>query len=248
MRILVTAGNTQTPVDQVRCITNIFTGRTGARIAEAAWARGHEVTLATSHPEVVTSSGERAITVRVFRTFAELERLLADMVPTGGFDAIIHAAAVSDFDVAGVYAPTPSARFDAESVMWHGPPPQLHDVRQGKVKSHHSELWFRLTPTPKLVDCMRSAWGFTGLLVKFKLEVGVEESELVAVAEASRRQSLANLMVANTLEERHAAAWIGPVAGSYLKLPRADLPRRLLDEVERGVASVPAFTEGQPLS
>ena len=32
MKILVTAGNTQTPIDQVRCITNVFSGRTGARL------------------------------------------------------------------------------------------------------------------------------------------------------------------------------------------------------------------------
>src|SRR5438034_5962598 len=45
MRILVTAGNTLVPIDRVRCITNIFTGRTGARIALHAQERGHDVTL-----------------------------------------------------------------------------------------------------------------------------------------------------------------------------------------------------------
>jgi phosphopantothenate-cysteine ligase/phosphopantothenoylcysteine decarboxylase/phosphopantothenate--cysteine ligase len=53
MKILVTAGNTQAPIDQVRCITNIFTGRTGTRIALEARERGHDVCLLTSHPEVV---------------------------------------------------------------------------------------------------------------------------------------------------------------------------------------------------
>ena len=51
VKILVTAGNTQTPIDQVRCITNIFTGKTGARIAVGAAARGHDVRLLTSHPQ-----------------------------------------------------------------------------------------------------------------------------------------------------------------------------------------------------
>ena len=54
MNVLVTAGNTQTPVDRVRVITNIFTGRTGATIAAAAFDRGHRVTLLTSHPKVLT--------------------------------------------------------------------------------------------------------------------------------------------------------------------------------------------------
>jgi phosphopantothenate-cysteine ligase/phosphopantothenoylcysteine decarboxylase/phosphopantothenate--cysteine ligase len=52
MHILVTAGNTQAPIDDVRCITNIFTGHTGTRIALAAYSRGHSITLLTSHPEL----------------------------------------------------------------------------------------------------------------------------------------------------------------------------------------------------
>ena len=43
MRILVTAGNTQAPIDRVRCLTNIFSGRTGTRIALEARQHGHTV-------------------------------------------------------------------------------------------------------------------------------------------------------------------------------------------------------------
>jgi phosphopantothenate-cysteine ligase/phosphopantothenoylcysteine decarboxylase/phosphopantothenate--cysteine ligase len=53
MNLLVTAGNTLVPIDKVRGITNIFTGRTGASIALEAHRRGHGVTLLTSHPEAV---------------------------------------------------------------------------------------------------------------------------------------------------------------------------------------------------
>jgi len=53
MNILVTAGNTIVPIDRVRCITNVFTGRTGTQIAMCGYERGHNVTLLTSHPEVV---------------------------------------------------------------------------------------------------------------------------------------------------------------------------------------------------
>ena len=53
MKVLVTAGNTLAPIDRVRAITNVFTGRTGARIALAAHDRGHSVTLLSSRPEAV---------------------------------------------------------------------------------------------------------------------------------------------------------------------------------------------------
>ena len=39
MNLLVTAGNTQVAIDRVRCITNIFTGRTGTAIALEAYRR-----------------------------------------------------------------------------------------------------------------------------------------------------------------------------------------------------------------
>src|SRR5271165_3757491 len=54
MRVLVTAGNTETPIDRVRVITNVFTGRTGAALALSASKRGHHVELMTSRPEAVS--------------------------------------------------------------------------------------------------------------------------------------------------------------------------------------------------
>ena len=108
MKILVTAGNTQAPIDKVRCITNIFSGRTGAQIAAEAFDRGYALTLLTSHPEVL--AGLPAVRARrapdwqvlPYRTFEELETLMATSIQEGGYDAVVHAAAVSDYHVAGI--------------------------------------------------------------------------------------------------------------------------------------------------
>ena len=220
MRILVTAGNTQAPIDAVRCITNIFTGHTGTRIALAAYRRGHAVTLMTSHPELVRELFPQPIMeharwhVSPYRTFDELATLLESSVPVDGFDAIVHCAAVGDYRVEGVY--------DAER----------RDVAASKIKSHHAELWLRLTPTPKLVDRFRSDWGFGGKLVKFKLEVGVDVVELLTVAEVSRVQSGADWMVANAFETRDRYAYLGDRLDNYHRLDRADLPEKLIEALE----------------
>lgn len=89
----------------------------------------------------------------------------------------------------------------------------------------------RLKRAPKLVDAFRSQWGFAGVLVKFKLEVGVDQARLIEIAEPSRIQSGADLMVANTLE---GATWacIGPIKGEYERVSRAELPAQLWSEVE----------------
>jgi phosphopantothenoylcysteine synthetase/decarboxylase len=108
----------------------------------------------------------------------------------------------------------------------------LVDVNQPKVSSSHPEMWLRLVPTPKLVDQMRSPWGFPGVLVKFKLEVGVAEERLLEIAEQSRQQSDADLMVANTLEGMHEWAYLGPFDGQYERVERASLASRLLDALE----------------
>lgn len=221
MNVLVTAGNTQTPLDKVRCITNIFSGRTGARVAVEAFERGHAVTLLTSHPEVLDAMHSTrprtapAWAVKPYRTFDDLDALMAAEVPRG-FDVVIHAAAVSDYHVAGVFTHRDGA---------------FHDARAGKVKSSHPELWLKLTPAPKLIDKVRAEWGHAGTLVKFKLEVGATDAELLEVAERSRAHSAADLMCANTLEGMTEFAFVGAGA-DYERVTRADLAARLLDAVE----------------
>jgi phosphopantothenoylcysteine synthetase/decarboxylase len=235
MKIVVTAGNTYTPIDRVRGITNIFTGRTGTAIALEACRRGHWVVLLTSHPELTSSEpvtpGE--LEVRNYRTFSELEQLMPQAL-NAGCDAFIHSAAVSDYQPAGIYAPAPDTVFRPDQRTWHaggGKPPALVDRAASKVKSTLPELWLRLIRTPKLIDKVRSEWGFEGILVKFKLEAGVTEADLLALAEPARQQSRADLLVANTLEGAQHWALLGPLQGRYAHVSRAELAASLLEAV-----------------
>jgi len=254
MHLLVTAGVTQVPIDRVRVITSIFSGRTGTRIALAANRRGHQVTLLTSAPHLVGEqlASRVAWRVHVFHTYEELEQLLGELVPSGQFHAIIHSAAVSDYRVAGIYVRTsahgaapPRTDSGRESSVQNAtistaPPPATGedgswwptDEVLGKLPSSHAEVWLRLVPTPKLIDRMRRDWGFPGVLVKFKLECGVSEETLLARAEQSRQRSAADLVVANLLESLSTTAWLGPLGGTYRRLPRSQLADVLLDAVE----------------
>jgi phosphopantothenate---cysteine ligase (CTP) len=239
MNVLVTAGNTQTPIDKVRCITNIFTGRTGARVALAGHRRGHRVTLLTSHPEAVRdlapgfAPAAGTWTVKPYRTFDDLRDAMESELTGGGYDVLIHAAAVSDYELAGVFVPAPGTAFDAATGRWTGDA-RLADAAAGKVKSHHAELWMRLVPTPKLADRVRQPWGFHGAFVKFKLEVGASDDELRAIAVKSLAQSSADLIVANTLEGKKAVAFIGDAAGGWERVDRPALADRLWDRLAPG--------------
>lgn len=219
MNVVVTAGNTLALIDKVRCLTNVFSGRTGASLALEAQGRGHAVTLLTSHPEAVQGVSE----VVRYRTFDDLRDLMAQHVPKA--DAVVHCAAVSDYLPAGTFLPGGTTPIDSA----------------GKIKSDEPELWLRLVRAPKLVDLIREPWGFRGVLVKFKLEVGLSDDDLLAVAERSRVHSRADLMVANTLEGAAHVAFLGPLAaGGYERVPRRDLARRVIEEVERWHASYSA--------
>jgi phosphopantothenoylcysteine synthetase/decarboxylase len=241
MNLLVTAGNTSVPIDRVRCLTNVFTGRTGAAVALCAHERGHHVTLLTSHPEAVADLNRSNIpldqrwTLFRYNTFDDLHNLMAQRIAKTTFDCVIHSAAVSDYLSGGIYAPAPGTRFDAALSQWQNDtaPPALLDRAAGKVKSDEPELWLRLVRAPKLIDRIRTDWGFRGLLVKFKLEVGRSDVELLEIAERSRRQSNADVMVANTYEDMSHYAFIGPLNGQYEKVSRRDLANRLLDVLEQ---------------
>jgi phosphopantothenate-cysteine ligase/phosphopantothenoylcysteine decarboxylase/phosphopantothenate--cysteine ligase len=213
MNILVTAGNTQTPIDRVRCLTNIFSGRTGSTIAMRAAERGHAVTLLTSHPETADASRLRVIP---YRTFEDLDSTMEREITSGTYQAVIHAAAVNDYLLAGTFAKVNG---------------ELVDVSAGKVKGNHDELWLKFRPAPKIVDRIRRDWQFTGTLVKFKLEVGVSEAELMEVAERSRLHSQADWMVANTLEGMHDWAYLGCVR-AYRRLERSRLADAVIDGLE----------------
>lgn len=235
MRFLVTAGNTREKIDHVRDWGNVFTGNTGLAIAEALADVG-QVHLLTSNQSHLAQVGagqhtRYPIVGSGFTNHAELKNALAALLAHQQYDAIFMTAAVSDY--------TPMRTF---SVTERNPDPQhdgrehwvVQDVQAGKVKSTHQLIAILGQPTQKLVDLFRSEWGHRGLLVKFKLEVGITPDELLMIAEHSRVSSGADYLVANTLEMVN-----GSPAGAYLLregghewIPRAALPKRMVELVQ----------------
>jgi len=92
MRVLVTAGGTREPVDDVRVLTNASTGRLGARLADAFSEAGYDVQLL--HGQGAAQPRE-VVTRQVFSDSEQLAELLEQYVP--GATVVLHAAAVADF-------------------------------------------------------------------------------------------------------------------------------------------------------
>jgi phosphopantothenate---cysteine ligase (CTP) len=234
MRFLVTAGNTREMIDRVRDWGNIFTGNTGFAIARALAEVG-EVTLLTSNrahlEEAKSLKAAHPIHAVGFTSHAQLKAALAERVTRERFDGIFMTAAVADYAPRRTYAVLERRADPAHQgeEIW-----RVRDVQAEKVRSTHAQIAVLGERTEKLVDLFRREWGYRGLLVKFKLEVGLSRKQLSEIGQQSRRASDADFLVANTLEMVEGAG-----AGAYLLgegveefVPRGELPARLVRVVE----------------
>jgi phosphopantothenoylcysteine synthetase/decarboxylase len=228
MRCLVTAGNTREMIDRVRDWGNIFTGNTGYSIAKALSEKA-DVDLLTSNrahlDELPRLKLPHPIQGSAFTSHAELRGSLAALLARQTYDAIFMTAAIADYKPTGVYSVL-SRNPEARGIeVW-----KVQNVQAGKVKSTYDELAVLGERTEKIIDLFRSEWNHRGLLIKFKLEVGISKDELLKIADASRKASQADYLVANTLD-----MVTGPSAGAYLMsdrapefIPRDQLPARMV--------------------
>ena len=200
MHFLVTAGNTREKIDSVRDWGNIFTGTTGLLIARALSELGPVDLLSSnaSHLESLTSPDHRQahpIVGSIFQSHAELRAALAALMTHETFSAVFMTAAVSDYSPTGVFEVLERSSSDNGEQTW-----RVRNVQSAKVRSSYREIAVAGRQTEKLVDLFRTEWGHSGLLVKFKLEVGIDPDALLMIGEQSRRASSADYLVANTLD------------------------------------------------
>lgn len=91
-RLLLTAGGTREELDPVRFISNRSSGRMGFALAEAARARGAEVTVVAAQTSAQPPAG-----VRIVRALSAAEMRDAVAREVGSATVFIAAAAVSDY-------------------------------------------------------------------------------------------------------------------------------------------------------
>lgn len=96
-RVLITAGPTYEPIDPVRGITNLSSGKQGFAIAKAAALAGAEVTLIAGKCDLKTPAGVKRIDVTTAREMYD-----AVMQEVAQHEIFISVAAVADWRVANV--------------------------------------------------------------------------------------------------------------------------------------------------
>jgi len=219
MRVVVTAGGTEEPIDGVRRLTNLSTGATGCAIAQTFAECDAEVLLLHAERAMLEPTG---IDRETFLTFADLEAMLGRHLGDRHWDAVIHLAAVSDYSIASI-------EVDGDRVA-HG--------NNGKIASGH-EVVIRLEPNPKLVDGLKS-WSRNPFIqvVGFKLTNTPDPAVRASKVRALLARGSTDLVVHNDLGDitatRHPAEiWTahGPIVRTATK---SELAFALFDLLREG--------------
>jgi phosphopantothenoylcysteine decarboxylase/phosphopantothenate--cysteine ligase len=165
--VLVTSGATTEPVDPVRTLTNRASGKTGRAVAQACHVRGAEVTLV--HDAARYGTDDQITYAAVVHAESAAEMLAGVEDAAADADALVSAAAISDYTVDGA---------------------------DEKIKSGRENLALSLSPTPKLIDTVREAHPDL-TIVGFKVETeGGDEVLIERARETMARTDLA-FVVAN---------------------------------------------------
>jgi phosphopantothenoylcysteine decarboxylase/phosphopantothenate--cysteine ligase len=171
--VLVTAGATRNPIDQMRHISGNSSGRTGVVLAAAL--SDHLPLHFLGSPEALLRAWEplSSGTLEEFGSTRDLMHRMERWVRANPAGIVIHAAAVGDYETEPI---------------------------DGKVESGREPWTLVLRPTPKIADHLRD-WGGPGvLLVTFKAAApGTGSDALLSLARRQLERTRSDLVFANVL-------------------------------------------------
>lgn len=204
MKVLITSGGTKIPIDRVRHIQNMSSGTFGAEIAKKALSWGWEVDFlaadksktpfkmeidATLHTHTGVSNTLSKVGSLldfhakhghqykefIYNSFQSYADHLEILLKATYYDAVILAAAVSDYGV--------------------------ENYVDGKVRSREEDFGIKLVKLPKLISKVKEWSKGRTALVGFKLLVDSTEDELLAAARKSIADNGCDGVIANDLRD-----------------------------------------------
>jgi phosphopantothenoylcysteine decarboxylase/phosphopantothenate--cysteine ligase len=205
---VVTAGPTSEPLDPVRALTNVSSGKMGFAIASEAARRGARVTLIAGPVSLTTPPGVTRLDVGTALQMRDaLWQTLGEDLASA--DALVMSAAVADY--------------------------RPKEVSPHKLKRDGDGRLLELVPNPDLLAEVGAARRLPNpLLVGFALETGTDD-ELIARGRQKLRDKRVDLVVANHAAESlgrddNRVSFVSEE--EHVALPRLTKPevaRRLVD-------------------
>ena len=196
---LITSGGTKVPIDEVRHVGNMSSGKFGAEIAQEALRDGHRVTFLCAkgsvRPDRVTLNIGDPDMPR------DIGKVLWD---TSYIAACRDRLAVVEYHDFADYAEKlqhilrqtkPAVTVLTAAVSDYGMPPT-----GGKISSDKDEITFTMTRLPKLISQIK-IWCPSTYLVGFKLLVDATPEKMADAAAKQIATARSDLVVANDLRE-----------------------------------------------
>jgi phosphopantothenoylcysteine synthetase/decarboxylase len=237
MNVVVTGGGTIAPVDDVRVLTNVSSGRFAAAITEAFLDRGASVWHVHAPAAQRPIWRHAALALDSADPAAELDRLASlrekwlsqrarlTLLPLeiGNVDdyAATLRRVLQSHPIDVVCLPMAVADFEPEP-------------RPGKISSEAESLVISCRRTPKVIRQVRD-WAPAAYLVGFKLLSRAGRDQLLGAADVACRANRAQLTVANDLETlragRHTIHLVRPGWDPETLEPGPDLADRLVARI-----------------
>lgn len=168
--VVITAGGTREPIDDVRYVGNFSGGALGHALASEFNNRGDRVTL-LAPSSVIHRYG--AIDGVEHRPYTDFRSLREELLGIPAARIVLQAAAVAD------YSPV---RTD------------------GKIRSNQDEMVVRMKRNPKILSELRPHFGKDAFIVGFKLLSGVGLRELFETGLQQMSDNSTDMCVANDLQ------------------------------------------------
>lgn len=207
LRVLVTAGPTEEPIDPVRFLTNRSSGKMGYAVADAALARGAQVTLVSGPVSLDPPAGAEMVRVRT-----ALEMLDAARAPFAACDIAVFTAAVADM------RPARAAK---------------RKLKKGRPEDEAALESIALVPNPDVIETLASAKSARQVVVGF----AAETEDVVVNAQRKLASKHADLIVGNRVgdglafgtDDDEAVLVTGQGTEELPPLPKRTLADRILD-------------------
>ena len=185
MNIIITAGGTEEPIDSVRKITNMSTGKLGTVICEqftSVWDSDYESTnkifyICNKHSNLPKHSShtQLILTTDMQSVKDTMDKLLTEHK----IDYVVHSMAVSDYKFESAYT---------ENM-------DLIDTST-KMQSNNDVVFLKLTKTVKIIDSIKKIQPSTKL-ISFKLRDSISAEKLISIGQDQLKRTNSSLVIAN---------------------------------------------------
>lgn len=204
-KVLLTGGGTSEAIDQVRKITNTSTGRLAKEIFNLLYKDNYSIDMICSHNIEFSEEELSNANIHYISDFASLSTKFNELLTNNDYDLIIHAMAISDYYVSGVYdlddlvEQIINASYDNKEELKQIIKQTSKLDNTKKISSNYDDLIIDMQQTTKLISLLRT-YQPKAIIVGCKLLDNVSENELIKVAQKQIINNQLDFCIANDMK------------------------------------------------